>query len=105
MTLWWLNLVGFMGTFLLAFCALPLCFQALRDKEISVSPTFLYFWFIGEVFLLAYVLLALDANLILMLNYGLNIICLLPVIYYNRIPIGKNVTEISKNQTNTPEGE
>lgn len=93
--------IGTIGSVLLAACSIPLCKTTLQQKFISLDPLFLWAWFLGEAFGLIYVW----GDWILMLNYGVNTLCLLPVVYYNKIPNGKSLAELIQKQRNITERE
>lgn len=75
-----MELLGYIGGGLLAVCALPETYRTVRDKECHLGWAFLLLWFFGEVFMLMYGLQLDDLPLIL--NYGLNIILLIPMLYF-----------------------
>ena len=76
-----MELIGWIGSILLALCAVPLAWQTFKQKHSNgISNTFLAMWLIGEILTFAYVLPKQDYPLLL--NYGLNIACLAIVIRY-----------------------
>lgn len=76
-----MEIIGWAGGMLLAFCGMPLAWQSYKQKHSDgVSVPFLTMWMIGEILLFIYVLPM--ANLPLLLNYGANIICIAVVIRY-----------------------
>lgn len=74
------DFIGWVGSLLLAMCALPLAWEALSKKYITINSTFLLIWTLGEIFTFVYIY----GDWILMLNYGINIVLLVPVWWYNR---------------------
>ena len=73
--------IGWIGSIFLALCAVPLAWQSYKQKHSNgVSKLFLTMWMVGELLTFAYVLPKQDYPLIL--NYGLNIACLVIVIRY-----------------------
>ena len=72
--------IGIIGSILLAVCGLPLAWEALWEKSIDINMRFLYTWTLGELLTLVYVW----GDWILMLNYGFNLLCLIPVWYYRK---------------------
>lgn len=78
-----MDLIGYIGGILLAFCAAPEAYLAWKRGHSSLSWGFLSLWGVGEVFTLAAVLT--DAPLgYLLLNYGLNILFISIICYYKR---------------------
>lgn len=71
-------MIGWIGTLLLAGCALPLTLQALLQKKAEVQPVFLALWLSGEILMFIHCLTIGDAALLV--NYAANIILLLPVV-------------------------
>lgn len=77
-----LEILGWIAHMSLALCAVPQTVQAIRTKSSAgVNSWFLALWLIGEVFALAYVLTK-DSDIIQMTNYIVNLLFLLPIIYY-----------------------
>lgn len=78
-----MELIGYLGGILLSLCAVPLSYQAWKDKHADgVNIWFLHLWFTGEVLTLVYVL-SEDALLLpLIANYIFNILCILVVYWY-----------------------
>lgn len=76
-----MELIGWIGSTLLALCAIPLAWECYKQKHSNgISNTFLAMWLVGEILTFAYVLPKQDYPLLL--NYSLNIICLAVVIRY-----------------------
>ena len=76
-----LELIGWIGTSLLAMCALPLAYESYKNKHSNgISNIFIAMWLIGELLTFAYVLPKKEYPLLF--NYGLNIVCLAVVIRY-----------------------
>lgn len=76
------NFLGLMGSILLAGCALPLAWQAIAERRMEINSAFLTCWTLGELFTIVYVW----GDWILMLNYSLNCLLLIPVWYYKQFP-------------------
>jgi len=76
------EMVGLVGSVLLAICALPLTIEAVVKGKVDIQTTFLALWFIGEVCMLVYAISLRDG--ILMFNYGANTALLLPVVVAKR---------------------
>lgn len=75
-----MDLYGYLGGGLLAVCALPEAYRTIRDRECHLGWALLLMWFFGEGFMLVYSLELDDYALIL--NYGLNLIFLVPMLYF-----------------------
>lgn len=76
-----MELVGWAGSMLLAFCGLPQAVESFRKKSSKgVTWGLLWMWGVGEVFTLAYVLPKMD--LPLLFNYSANILFLSVIIFY-----------------------
>ena len=76
-----MELIGWIGSTLLALCGVPLAWQTFKQKHARyMSNTFLAMWLIGEILTFAYVLPKQDYPLLF--NYSLNIICLAIVVRY-----------------------
>lgn len=76
-----MELIGWLGSLFLSICGIPMAVKSWRDKHSDgVSHLFLWFWFLGEVLLLIYVLPKLDYPLIM--NFAVNIISVLVIIRY-----------------------
>ena len=79
-------LIGWIGSFLFAICAVPQVVKTWRTKKAEdLSWLFLLFWFFGEIFTFAYILV--DDRMLkithfpLYVNYSLNILLLFYLIY------------------------
>lgn len=76
-----MELIGWIGSILLALCAIPLAWECFKQKHANgISNMFITMWMLGEILTFAYVLPKQDYPLLL--NYSLNIACLLVVIRY-----------------------
>jgi len=74
-------MIGYAGSILLAICGAPEALKAHRNKECTLTWTFLLMWFFGE--LLTLVAIINDAPLgYLILNYGANIFFISIMLYY-----------------------
>jgi uncharacterized protein with PQ loop repeat len=77
-----IDLLGWVGSLCLGLCALPQAYHSWRTKSSAgLSLTFLLLWIVGEIATLAYILLT-TAQLPLIVNYTVNLICLLIIIKY-----------------------
>jgi len=75
------DVLGTIGSLMLALCALPAAYAAWRDKEANYNRLFLLLWFWGEVLLLTYTILT--GQLLLIPNYVLNIFAIGIIWRYN----------------------
>lgn len=65
-------LLGWLGMALLALCAVPLAVDAYRGRLRGVSALFLWLWWLGEVAMLAHVVLSRGSQA-LFANYAANV--------------------------------
>lgn len=79
-----MEIIGWIGGILLAFCGLPEAVLAIQTKQCLLSWSFLLMWLIGEILALTYVILkAKKVSLLpLIFNYGLNILFISIMIFY-----------------------
>lgn len=83
-----LELIGWIGSVLLAFCALPQAIKTYRDGHAEgLSLSFIAMWFFGEVLTLIYIYPA--AQIPLIANYTANILIMLVIIKYKFFPTNK----------------
>ena len=75
-----IEIMGWLGSLMLASCALPLAIEALKYKRIALNRAFFHLWFWGEVLVCTYV--AYQGPSPLLVNYAVNILCLLVVWRY-----------------------
>lgn len=76
--------IGLLGSVLLAACAIPAALDALLTKRCHINKWMLYLWMTGEILCLGYALYISGPMLPLIINYSLNILCLIPMIYYRK---------------------
>lgn len=78
-----LEIIGWIGSMLFAFCALPQCIMVYKQKHAQgLSWGFLMMWLMGEVLCFFYVALQPMIQVPLLANYVLNFIMLLIIIVY-----------------------
>lgn len=76
-----MEIIGWIGSIFLALCSVPLAWESYKQKHSDgISNAFLTMWLVGELLTAAYVLPKQDYPLLL--NYGLNIVCLIVVVRY-----------------------
>jgi len=77
------ELIGTIGAIAFAICGLPQavkCWQTKRADD--MSWLFLILWGLGEACMIAYTVMALDSNRLLLANYLANGAFLAVIIYY-----------------------
>lgn len=83
-----MELVGWIGSMLLALCGLPQAIKSIRSgTSRGISLLMLLMWFSGEVFGLVYVISL--ASYPLIFNYFLNLVLLLIILKYWFYPRNK----------------
>jgi len=80
------NIIGWLGAFLFALCALPQVIKTWKSKKAGdLSKAFLLMWLFGEILTLIYIItddiLVEITHFPLYVNYILNIIMVLYLIY------------------------
>lgn len=75
-----MNLVGWVGSFLLAVCAVPEAWRSFKTKKCHVNRLFLALWGGGELLTLAYAIHRNESPLIF--NYLVNLICIAIILQY-----------------------
>jgi len=78
------HVLGWIGAFLFAVCAIPQVIKTWKTKSAKdLSWLFLLFWFFGEILTLTYIIIddILLTHYPLYLNYILNIILLFYLLY------------------------
>lgn len=76
-------LLGSIGAFCLAICGLPQAVKCYRTKRADdMSWGFLILWAVGEVCMVAYTVMALESNALLLANYLANGLFLSVIAYY-----------------------
>ena len=90
-----IELIGWIGSFLLAFCGTPQAYKSYKDGHSNgISWGFIGMWFTGEVFVLLYVMMT-TMDIILIFNYLINLIIGYTIIHYKlkpRVFIYENVS-------------
>ncbi len=78
-----IELVGWLGSIMLAICAIPLLASCIADRSIAknISGKFIGLWLGGEVLCLGYAAAIGDVGIPLLLNYSMNIMCLFGVLW------------------------
>jgi uncharacterized protein with PQ loop repeat len=80
-----MEIIGWIGSILLAFCGLPQAIESYRTKSSDgLTWGLLLMWFWGEIFTIIYIIPKWHWPLIF--NYTANIIFLIIIIYYKLFP-------------------
>lgn len=79
----WLEIVGWVGSMLFAFCALPQLILTVKQKHAKgLSWGFINMWAMGEILCFIYVFMQPQVQIPLLANYVLNFAMLCIIIYY-----------------------
>lgn len=82
-----MEIIGWVGSFLLTFCGVPMAWQSYRDGHSDgINMLFLHMWLWGEVLVLAYVLAQTIMLYPLIANYAFNIVVILVILKYKLFP-------------------
>jgi len=82
-----LELIGWVGSFLLTFCAVPMAWQSYKEGHTNgVNMPFLQMWFWGEILTLIYVLSQPELLYPLIANYAFNIVLIVIILKYKIYP-------------------
>lgn len=77
------EIIGTIGAISLAICGAPQALKCWQTKSAEgVSLGFLILWAVGEVCMVAYTVMALDSNALLLANYLANGAFLSVIAYY-----------------------
>lgn len=77
-----IEIIGWIGCFCFAFCALPQVILCIKTKKADFSIAFLFLWLLGEICYIISVLTQLGLVYWLLINYVCNIFFVLIIIYY-----------------------
>lgn len=81
-----IELVGWIGAILFAFCGIPQAYHSWKNKNShGMSWTFLWMWFWGEILTFGYVATT-SFQLPLLFNYLANFLCLVIIMWYRKFP-------------------
>jgi len=79
------EVIGWLGAVFLAICGVPQAFKSYKEgNSYGLSWIFILLWFFGEVLILIYILPNMMIPLIL--NYSLNIIIVMIILWYKCFP-------------------
>ena len=80
-------MIGYIGAALLAICALPQAiFSVKNGHSHGLSLLFLWSWFLGEVFMLYFVIDTVGPQGPLFWNYYINTVLVFIIVYYRHFP-------------------
>lgn len=80
-----IDIIGWIGAIAFSVCAVPQAYEAIRNKVCYINKSFLSLWLVGEIFTLIY---SISVGVLpLIVNYVVNGICLIIIVYYNKSPI------------------
>lgn len=81
-----IEIVGIVGSSLLAFCSIPLLIDSIRNPTSlkNNGVIFLLMWYFGEIFTLFYYIMELGVDIPTLINYSTNIL-ILSYLCYKRI--------------------
>ena len=78
-----IKVIGWIGTQLLAWCALPQVISTVKAGTAGdINPMFLAMWGIGEILTLIYVYRTVGTDWPLLTNYSINLTCIGILCYY-----------------------
>ena len=75
-----MEIISWIGSFLLAICGLPIAWEAYKTKRSDISTSFLVLWGLGEILTAIYVIYKQENALTF--NYLSNILFIAVVVYY-----------------------
>ncbi len=88
------EIIGWLGSILLALCGLPQAIHSFKTKSSEgLTWSFIFMWLVGEVFTLIYIVSKSNVAPLL-INYCLNIIFLSVILYYKILPKKENLSSI-----------
>ena len=75
---------GFTGGIMLSICSVPEAIKSYREKRCDIGWGMLLLWLFGEIGLLVYETKTMAMPRLI--NYLLNLICILVLVFYKRSP-------------------
>jgi len=79
-----IEFIGIIGAILLSICGLPELIRSFIRKKCDIGYGFLSTWLGGEILVFIYIILT-TLDIILLVNYGFNILIILGLFYYKLI--------------------
>jgi len=78
-----IDLLGYIGGFLFAFCGLPQAWKSYKDgNSDGISMSMILMWLSGEILMQIYVFLQHGLDLPLLINYWINTFFVAIILYY-----------------------
>lgn len=82
-----MEIIGWLGSLAFSICAIPQAYHCFKNKHANgVSWLFIILWLLGEILTLIYVIP--KGHLPLIVNYALNIVFIVVILYYKIMPKG-----------------
>lgn len=78
-----IEFLGWAGGVLLALCGAPLAINAVLKGKDDTNRVFLWSWYIGEILTISYIHIKHGFDYPLLFNYGMNILFITAILYYN----------------------
>ncbi len=79
--------IGWIGSICFALCGVPQAWRCFRAGHAEgLSWLFLLLWLVGELCYIISVLASFGWVAWMMFNYVANILCILVILYYKRVP-------------------
>ena len=82
---------GFVGGIMLSICSVPEAIKSYQEKRCDIGWGMLWLWFGGEIGLLVYE--SKTMALPRLINYFLNLLCIIVLLYYKKYPTLKQVSK------------
>jgi uncharacterized protein with PQ loop repeat len=96
------EVIGWVASFMFAFCGAPAAYQALKTKQDHTNPYLIWMWFIGEVLMQVYVIAKHGFDMPLLFQYWINTLFVVIIIIYkyglNKFIYNKYLMLLNKNQ-------
>jgi uncharacterized protein with PQ loop repeat len=75
-----MELIGFIGSFLLTINAIPEVIRTIKDGRCHIGWPMLVLWFLGEIFMTIYAIYL--HNIPLLMNYAFNFFVVIIMLWY-----------------------
>ncbi len=97
------RMLGWVGAILFAFCAVPQVIRTMKDGHAeNLSSLFLWMWFSGAVLCAGGTLLDVGVVPWLLVNYLLNLLCVIALLRYKLFPRRQRPPENSRQRRDRP---
>ena len=85
-----IDIIGWVGAICFCICAIPQVITCYKQKHArGLDLSFILLWLLGEICMLLYTLVRVENNGPLLLNYTVNLLCLLILLKYRVFPNDK----------------